>query len=86
MKEVTTTHKEILIENGWFDDGMNIDLKDENPEEDISLGIQDFNQIEQNFVGSHLYNYDSCVFLSHFKGHGMGGYGGALKQLILLKI
>ena len=77
----SATHKELLIENGWFEDGMNIDLMDENPEEDISLEIPEFNMIEQNFVGSHLYNYNSCVVLSHFKGHGMGGYGGALKQL-----
>ena len=81
VRSNSTTHKELLIENGWFEDGMNIDLMDENPEEDISLEIQEYNMIEQNFVGSHLYNYNSCVVLSHFKGHGMGGYGGALKQL-----
>ena len=77
----STTHKEILVENGWFEDGMNIDLMDENPEVDVSLPIENPIQIEQNFVGSHLFNYQSCVILSHFKGHRMGGYGGALKQL-----
>ena len=77
----TTTHKELLIENGWFEDGMKLDLMDENPDEDVSLPIDNYQKIEQNFVGSHLFNYDSCVVLSHFKGHGSGGYGAALKQL-----
>ena len=81
VRSYTNTHKELLIENGWFEDGMNIDLMDENPDEDVSLPIENFQQIEQNFVGSHLFNYDSCIVLSHFKGHQMGGYGGALKQL-----
>ena len=81
LRSNTTTHKELLIENGWFEDGINIDLMDENPDEDVSLPIDNFQQIEQNFVGSHLFNYDSCLVLSHFKGHQMGGYGGALKQL-----
>lgn len=37
--------------------------------------------IKENYVGGHLKEYDSCVVLSHFKGHQMGGFGGALKQL-----
>lgn len=37
--------------------------------------------IKENYVGRDILKYDSCLVLSHFKGHSMGGYGGALKQL-----
>ena len=37
--------------------------------------------ITENFVGEHLYDFDSCLVLAHFKGHAMGGFGGAMKQL-----
>ena len=37
--------------------------------------------IKENIVGGNLKNFNSCIVLSHFKGHSMGGYGGALKQL-----
>ena len=43
--------------------------------------IPDGVQIKKNYVGKHLANYDSILVLSHFKGHAMGGFGGALKQL-----
>ena len=43
--------------------------------------IPDGVQIKKNYVGKHLANYDSMLVLSHFKGHAMGGFGGALKQL-----
>ena len=45
------------------------------------LPIPNGKQIKENYVGKHLSNYDSLLVLSHFKGHPMGGYGGALKQL-----
>ena len=38
---------------------------------------------EENHVGSHTVHYDSMLVLAHFKGHPMGGYGGALKQLAI---
>lgn len=49
--------------------------------EDDVLEIPDGKVIRKNYVGSHLKDYDSMLVLSHFKGHPMGGYGGALKQL-----
>ena len=48
---------------------------------DLVLDIPDGRIIRKNFVGKNLKNYDSLMVLSHFKGHPMGGYGGALKQL-----
>lgn len=45
------------------------------------LEIPNGKQIQKNYVGKHLADYDSMLVLSHFKGHPMGGYGGALKQL-----
>lgn len=55
------------------------DLLDE--EGDIPLPVRDGRHLKENFVGSHLANYDSMLVLSHFKGHAMGGFGGALKNL-----
>ena len=48
---------------------------------DMELSIPNGKVIKENFVGKNLKNYDSMLVLSHFKGHPMGGYGGALKQL-----
>jgi len=48
---------------------------------DLELPIPNGKQIQKNFVGRNLTAYDSMLVLSHFKGHPMGGYGGALKQL-----
>jgi len=50
-------------------------------EEDIVLDIPNGKVIKKNYVGKNMKNYDSMLVLSHFKGHPMGGYGGALKQL-----
>ena len=54
---------------------------DEDSSQDISFNVEPYNKINVTYAGKNLLNYDSCVVLSHFKGHGMGGYGGALKQL-----
>ena len=48
---------------------------------DLELPIPEGKVIKKNFVGKNIVNYDSLLVLSHFKGHPMGGYGGALKQL-----
>ncbi len=71
-------HRELLHKHGW-DEYYNVDLMDE--EEDIVLDIKDGKVIKKNYVGSHIKNYDGMLVLSHFKGHPMGGFGGALKQL-----
>ena len=47
----------------------------------ISLPFPSGTRIKEDFVGSHFANYDSFLILSHFKGHAMGGYGGAIKNM-----
>ena len=75
----TKKHKKLLIDHGW-DDLYDIDLMDgDGP--DLSLPIPDGKAIKENLVGKNIVNYDSMLVLSHFKGHPMGGFGGALKQL-----
>lgn len=75
----TRKHKKLLEDHGWsryFD----VDLLDaEGP--DLELEIPNGKVIKKNYIGKDLANYDSMLVLSHFKGHPMGGYGGALKQL-----
>ena len=48
---------------------------------DLELAVPNGRSIQKNFVGKDIANYDSMLVLSHFKGHPMGGFGGALKQL-----
>ncbi len=72
-------HKRLLENHGWSK-CFNVDLLDEDGP-DLELKIQDGKVLKKNFVGKDLANYDSMLVLSHFKGHPMGGYGGALKQL-----
>lgn len=72
-------HKKLLENHGWSRI-FNVDLLDENGP-DLELKIPNGKILKQNFVGRDLVNYDSMLVLSHFKGHPMGGYGGALKQL-----
>ena len=68
-----------MKEHGW-DRYFDVDLMDaEVP--DLELSIPNGKMIKKNFVGKNMANYDSMLVLSHFKGHPMGGYGGALKQL-----
>ena len=78
-RDTTEKHKKLMQEHGWSK-YFNVDIMDEE-EPDIELEIPDGVQIKKNFVGKHLANYDSMVVMSHFKGHAMGGFGGALKQL-----
>ena len=77
----TSTHLETLRTNGWLDNERRFDIMDEDPTKDISFPLESFNKINISYAGKNLEKYDSCVVLSHFKGHGMGGFGGALKQL-----
>ena len=67
-----------FIEHGW--NAFKVDLLDaEGP--DLVLDIPNGKVIKKNYVGKNLASYDSMLVLSHFKGHPMGGYGGAIKQL-----
>lgn len=78
-RDTTAKHLKTLKKHGWSE-YFKVDLMDaEGP--DLVLDIPDGRIIRKNFVGKNLKNYDSLMVLSHFKGHPMGGYGGALKQL-----
>ena len=78
-RNTSEKHKELIKKHGW-DAYYNFDLMDEN-DDDLVLDIPNGHQIKKDYVGNHLQNYDGMIVLSHFKGHPMGGYGGALKQL-----
>ena len=77
-RNTTEKHKKLITSHGW-DKYYKVDIMDS--EKDITFDIPNGLVIKKDFVGSHLDNYDSMLVLSHFKGHPMGGYGGALKQL-----
>lgn len=78
-RNTTEKHLKTIEKHGWskyFD----VDLMDaEGP--DMILDIPEGKVIQKNYVGKDMENYDGMIVLSHFKGHPMGGYGGALKQL-----
>ncbi len=78
-RNTTEKHLETIKQHGWSD-YFAFDLLDaEGP--DLELEIPDGKVIKKNYVGKNITKYDSMLVLSHFKGHPMGGYGGALKQL-----
>jgi len=75
----TEKHLELIKEHEW-EKYFPFDLLDrEGP--DMELDIPSGKVLKKNYVGKDLAKYDSLLVLSHFKGHAMGGYGGALKQL-----
>ena len=79
QRNVTERHRKLLEYHGWLQH-FPVDLLDaEGP--DLELPIPEGKVIRKNFVGKDIVNYDSMLVLSHFKGHPMGGYGGAIKQL-----
>ena len=78
-RNTTDKHIKTMKEHGWSD-SFKVDIMDgEGP--DMVLTIKNGKRIDKNYVGKNLQNYDSLLVLSHFKGHPMGGYGGAIKQL-----
>lgn len=78
-RNTTDRHRQLLIDHGWSR-AFPVDLLDaQGP--DLELDIPNGKVIHKNYVGKDMAAYDSMLVLSHFKGHPMGGYGGALKQL-----
>lgn len=78
-RNTTEKHLQTIKAHGW-NHYFDVDLLDaEGP--DLELAIPNGKVIKKNYVGKNIINYDSLLVLSHFKGHPMGGYGGALKQL-----
>lgn len=77
-RHTTEKHQHLMEKHNWtkyFD----VDIMD--AEEDLHIDIPNGRVLKENYFGKHIENYDSMLVLSHFKGHPMGGYGGALKQL-----
>ncbi len=81
VRDNTPSHLQLLEEHGWtkyFD----VDLMDaEGP--DVVWPVPGGKILKENKLGKHIESYDSMLVLAHFKGHPMGGYGGALKQLAI---
>ncbi len=76
----TEKHIRLLQKHGW-NDYFDVDLMDrEGPDVEIPI-LRDKKHLDSDIVGKNFMNYDSMLVLSHFKGHPMGGFGGALKQL-----
>ena len=78
-RNTTEAHRRTMIKHGWSTH-FDVDILDaEGP--DLELPIPNGKSIQKDLVGKDIANYDSMLVLSHFKGHPMGGFGGALKQL-----
>ena len=77
-RDTTEEHLKAFDEHG-FTAIAPCDLMDIDGE--IALPVEGGVHLAENFVGAHLANYDSMLVLSHFKGHAMGGFGGALKNM-----
>lgn len=77
-RNTTEKHLKTIENHGWniFD----FDLMDQE-DDDLVLKVNNGYHLSENYVGKNMQNYDSMLVLSHFKGHPMGGFGGALKQL-----
>lgn len=78
-RNTSEKHLQLLEKHGWSK-YFNVDLLDEEGPDKV-LEIPDSKIIKKNYVGKDIEKYNSMLVLSHFKGHPMGGYGGALKQL-----
>jgi len=72
-------HKKIAKERGFLDVANGFDLQDEDGY--MTIPVKGGIRLKENYVGSHFKDYDTYLILSHFKGHAMGGFGGAIKNL-----
>jgi len=78
-RNTTDRHIKLMAAHGWSR-YFSVDILDSTGP-DLELSIPNGKVIQKNYVGKNIQKYDSMLVLSHFKGHPMGGYGGALKQL-----
>lgn len=77
-RDTTKAHWETMKLHGWTEIA-DVDIMDEDGE--LALPIEGGFHLTENYVGDHIKRYDSMLVLSHFKGHPMGGFGGALKNI-----
>jgi len=78
-RNTTEKHQKLMEDHKWTK-YFNVDIMDSSGP-DLELDIPNGIRIKKNYLGKNIKNYDSMLVVSHFKGHPMGGYGGALKQL-----
>lgn len=78
-RNTTEKHLKTIEKHGW-NKYFNVDLLDEEGP-DLEIEVPNGKHLKVDYLGKDIVNYDSMLVLSHFKGHPMGGYGGALKQL-----
>ena len=74
----TALHRQVIEDHG-FNAIAKVDIMDE--EGEISLPVVGGKHLKEDVVGSHFKDYDFVLVLTHFKGHAMGGFGGALKNI-----
>ena len=74
----TAMHRQVAEDHG-FTDIADVDILD--ADGSMQIPVTGGSQLETNYVGSHFENYDSYLVLSHFKGHAMAGFGGAIKNI-----
>ena len=74
----TAMHMQVAKDHGYTDIA-NVDIQD--ADGSMSIPVNGGSVLRENFVGAHFKNYDSYLVLSHFKGHAMAGYGGAIKNI-----
>ena len=79
QRNTTEKHKKLIEEHNWSK-YFNVDIMD-SIDNDLIIPIENGKVIKKNYLGRNIENYDSMLVISHFKGHPMGGFGGALKQL-----
>ena len=79
VRDYTEEHWKLIEYHGWSK-LFNVDLMDADGP-DLEWDVPNGKVLKKNLVGKNIVNYDSLLVLAHFKGHPMGGYGGALKQL-----
>lgn len=77
-RNTTSEHLKVAKEHG-FTNISEVDIMDS--EGDLALPVDNGFHLKENYVGKHIEEYDSILMLSHFKGHPMGGFGGALKNM-----
>jgi len=77
-RNTTEKHLQLVREHGFLDIA-NVDIMDSDG--DIAIPVNNGFHLKENYVGKNIKNYDSILMLSHFKGHPMGGFGGALKNM-----
>ena len=78
-RNTTERHIKLMADHGWSKH-FDVDILD-GKEEDLVLEVENGKVLKKNYVGGGITKYNSALVLSHFKGHPMGGYGGAIKQL-----